>query len=125
MRRLVLLSVVGLLALAGPAGAAPLSPGSAGLGDRLFPQLGNGGYDAIHYDVDLRYATSAPAEPMRGTVRMLARATQGLSRFDLDFAGESVGGVLVNGRPRGVDARRRGPRDHAARGRSPTARRSS
>ncbi len=63
------------------------SPGSAGLGDRLFPTLGNGGYDVLHYDLDLRYATAAPSQPIDGTVTILARATQSLSRFDLDFAG--------------------------------------
>jgi hypothetical protein len=30
------------------------TPGSAGLGDRLYPTLGNGGYDALHYNLDLR-----------------------------------------------------------------------
>ena len=64
---------------------------SAGLGDRLFPQLGNGGYDVQHYDLDLRYATSAPTQSIDGTVTILAKATQDLSRFDLDFAGQSVG----------------------------------
>lgn len=100
MRRFVLL-IVALLALAPAAATAAQAPtpGAAGVGDRLFPQLGNGGYDAIHYDVDLRYATRAPSQPMQGTVTMLARATQALSRFDLDFAGQSVGRVLVNGAP--------------------------
>jgi aminopeptidase N len=98
MRR-ALLAAIALLALfAAPAGAASPSPGAPGLGDRLFPGLGNGGYDALHYDLKLRYATSAPTQPIDGTVTMLARATQALSRFDLDFAGQSVGGVAVNGR---------------------------
>jgi aminopeptidase N len=101
MRRLLAVIVfVVLLAVAGPAAAAQVpTPGAAGVGDRLFPQLGNGGYDVIHYDVDVRYATSAPSQPMQGTVRILARATQALSRFDLDFSGQSVGGVQVNGAP--------------------------
>ena len=63
------------------------SPGSAGLGDRLNPGIGNGGYDVLHYDLDLRYATSAPAQSIDGTVTILARATQSLSRFNLDFGG--------------------------------------
>jgi aminopeptidase N len=75
------------------------SPGSAGIGDRLFPTLGNGGYDVQHYDLDLRYATSAPSQGIDGTVTILAVATQSLSRFDLDFAGDSVGAVRVNGLP--------------------------
>jgi len=92
-----------LSTVAGAAGAsahgAPPSPGSAGLGDRLYPTLGNGGYDALHYDLALRYATSAPSQGIDGTVTMVARATQALSRFDLDFSGAGVGSVVVNGRP--------------------------
>ena len=38
-----------------PAGAAPFKPGSRSLGDPLLPQLGNGGYDATHYDIDLDF----------------------------------------------------------------------
>ena len=44
-------------AAAGGRGGTP-SPGAAGLGDRLFPNLGNGGYDARHYHLDLRYGSS-------------------------------------------------------------------
>jgi aminopeptidase N len=96
MKRVLLLVAAVLSFTAAPALAAP-SPGAPGLGDRLFPTLGNGGYDVQHYDLDLRYATSAPSQPVDGTVTILARATQDLSRFDLDFAGKSVGGVSVNG----------------------------
>ena len=38
------------------------SPGAPGLGDRLFPTLGNGGYDARHYHPDLTYPTAAPQQ---------------------------------------------------------------
>src|SRR3954447_23565687 len=99
MRRALLLAVAALAVLTPTASAAAPSPGSAGVGDRLFPQLGNGGYDVQHYDVDLRYATSAPSQPLQGTVNILARATQALSRFDLDFSGRSVGAIFVNGTP--------------------------
>jgi aminopeptidase N len=84
---------------AAPTRAAAPSPGAAGLGDRLSPGLGNGGYDVVHYDLDLRYATSAPTEPIDGSVTILARATQALSRLNLDFAGQRVGDVSVDGRP--------------------------
>lgn len=72
-------------------------PGSAGLGDRLYPLLGNGGYDALHYDLDLRYATRARSQGIDGTLTLTARSTQALSRFDLDWGGRSVGGVTVDG----------------------------
>src|SRR6188472_2382969 len=101
MRGLLLVSAVAL-ALAAPASAHAFdrpSPGAAGLGDRLFPNLGNGGYDVQHYDLDLRYATSAPSQSIDGTVTILAKATQDLSRFDLDFAGQSVQSISVNGLP--------------------------
>ena len=101
-RRIALSAALALVTLAlaaTPAGAhgggAP-SPGAAGLGDRLFPNLGNGGYDALHYHLDLRYG-SAPADPVEGTVTIVARARQSLSRFNLDFAGASLGSVSVNG----------------------------
>jgi aminopeptidase N len=93
--------LVATLPLTGGAASAASNPsptpGSAGLGDRLYPLLGNGGYDALHYDLDLRYATTAPSQGVVGTVTMRARATQSLSRFDLDFSGKSVGAVSVNG----------------------------
>jgi aminopeptidase N len=65
----------------------------------LDPGLGNGGYDVLHYDLNLRYATSAPTQSIDGSVTIFARATQALSRFDLDFAGQSVGSVSVDGAP--------------------------
>jgi aminopeptidase N len=92
--------VAALIALAAPASAHAFdrpSAGAAGLGDRLYPTLGNGGYDVQHYDLDLRYATTSPAQGIDGTATIVAVATQSLSRFDLDFAGDSVGGVSVNG----------------------------
>src|SRR5262245_59954278 len=74
--------------------AAP-SPGSPGLGDSLFPTLGNGGYDVLHYDLALRYETADPAQPLDGTVSIVAQATQALSQFDLDFGGDDLADVLI------------------------------
>ena len=105
--RRAVLTVVLVLAAAVAAFAVPAqadgrqgspSPGAPGLGDRLFPNLGNGGYDVLHYHLDLRYATSAPSQSIDGDVTIVARATQSLSRFNLDFAGASVGSVSVNHR---------------------------
>jgi aminopeptidase N len=97
MRRVLVLAATAVLLSAAPAVAARPSPGAAGLGDRLNPGIGNGGYDVQHYDLDIRYATSAPSQPIEGTASILARATQSLSRFNLDFAGASVGSVSVDG----------------------------
>jgi len=98
------LAVVAMLTFAGavPASAAPPSadvpsPGASGLGDRLNPGLGNGGYDVQNYDLRLRYATADPDQALQGDETIVARATQALSRFNLDFGGKSVGAVSVNG----------------------------
>ena len=85
-RPAVAFASLALLAVAAPAAASP-SPGSVGIGDRLNPTLGNGGYDVLHYDLDLRYATSNPAQSLLGDETIAARATQSLSRFNLDFGG--------------------------------------
>jgi hypothetical protein len=74
------------------------SPGDVGIGDVLFPTLGNGGYDALHYSMALRYPTAAAQQTVDGRITMFARATQALSRFNLDFAGDSVESVRVDGR---------------------------
>src|SRR4051812_38558299 len=85
--------------LAPPALAAAPPAGPQGVGDYLFPTLGNPGYDARHYTLGLRYTTAAPAQTVNGVVRMDAVATQKLRSFNLDFAGDGFGTVLVNGRP--------------------------
>ncbi len=77
------------------------SPGAPGIGDRLFPTLGNGGYDAQHYTLSLRYPTAARVQTVDGTLTMDAKATQALSSFNLDFDGKAVSAVSVNGRPAG------------------------
>ena len=96
-----LVAVVASLACAASAAGAPAqpSPGAVGIGDPLFPTLGNGGYDADHYSLALRYPTADAQQTVSGSVTMSARATQALSQFDLDFAGDSVESVSVDGRP--------------------------
>jgi aminopeptidase N len=93
---LALLAMFGFGAV-GPLSAAEDTPGAAGLGDRLNPGIGNGGYDVLDYDLRLRYATADPAQALQGDETITAVATQGLSRFNLDFGGKSIGAVSVNG----------------------------
>jgi aminopeptidase N len=97
-RRAVLAAVALAVSIPGAAAADP-TPGAAEIGDRLFPGLGNGGYDVSRYALDLRYATSAPSQPLEGSATIVARATQDLSRFNLDFAGQGPGAVWVDDRP--------------------------
>jgi len=70
--------------------------GSAGGGDPYYPQLGNGGYDAARYTLDL--AVDVDANTLSGTVSMEATTTQDLSRFNLDFSGPAISGVTIDGK---------------------------
>ncbi len=83
-------------AMSSGAVAAEPVPGAPGIGDPLFPELGNGGYDALHYALDLRYGT--PQGPVDGVVTMRAEAQQDLLRFNLDFDEGTVTEVVVDGR---------------------------
>ncbi|MER6080681.1 M1 family metallopeptidase [Streptomyces sp. NPDC001833] len=79
-----------------PAGTAP-SPGAPGIGDPLMPLDGNGGYTVRRYTLDLDWR--APGTPFPAGTTISATATQALSRFDLDFAGNTLHRVTVDGAP--------------------------
>ncbi|MFI0716853.1 M1 family metallopeptidase [Streptomyces inhibens] len=78
----------------GPHSSPVSTIGSPGVGDPLFPLSGNGGYDVRHYGLTLEY----DPKPRRldGRADITARATQPLTRFDLDLKGLTVKGVTVN-----------------------------
>ena len=82
------------------AAAAPspitATPGAAGAGDPYFPLDGNGGYDTEHYLLDLSYVPAT--DMLAGSATIRARATQHLSRFNLDLEGLTVHSIEVNGR---------------------------
>ncbi|WP_393077921.1 M1 family metallopeptidase [Streptomyces sp. LN704] len=80
------------------ASSAP-KPGADGIGDPYFPQLGNGGFDARHYDLDVAY--NPDTDRLDGRTTLTARATQNLSSFDLDLQKLEVTKVEVNGRRAG------------------------
>ncbi|WP_326837587.1 M1 family metallopeptidase [Amycolatopsis rhabdoformis] len=92
----------GLLAATSPADAvtarAPqYTPGAPGAGDPYFPDMGNGGYDVSHYDI--RLAFNPATQAINATTTIQAKATQNLSRFDLDFQGPlKISALSVNGR---------------------------
>lgn len=71
--------------------------GARSLGDSLFPTIGNGGYDARHYDLDLAY-TKILTRVLHGTATIDATAMQNLKDFSFDFQGLVVTAVLVDGR---------------------------
>ncbi|MFJ9135468.1 M1 family metallopeptidase [Streptomyces sp. NPDC102256] len=101
------------------ASSAP-TPGADGIGDTYFPQLGNGGFDARHYALDVAYDPAT--DRLDGRTTLTARATQNLSSFDLDLQKLDVTKVEVNGRraqfTRSGDEIRVTPRGPLAKGRT-------
>ena len=65
------------------------------MGDSLYPQMGNGGYDVLHYDIELDVDPAANTITALTTVEALA--TENLSTFNLDFFGLEVHSVTVDG----------------------------
>ncbi|MGR8007830.1 M1 family metallopeptidase [Streptomyces hypolithicus] len=75
---------------------APEPPVALGIGDRLFPHLGNPGYDVLAYDISFTYGGSN-SKPLDAVTKIDARATDRLERVNLDFTRGTVGSVEVNG----------------------------
>lgn len=82
-----------LVAASAPSPATPL-----GIGDRLFPHLGNPGYDVKAYDLSFTY-TGKNTEPLAAVTTIDAVTSQRLARVNLDYARGTVGSVEVNGSP--------------------------
>ncbi|MFE9247885.1 M1 family metallopeptidase [Streptomyces sp. NPDC007088] len=80
-------------------GAAP-APEARGIGDRLFPGLGNPGFDVTAYDLAFTYSGDN-RKPLDAVTTIDARATAALDRVNLDFAHGTVRSVTVNGAPAG------------------------
>src|SRR4051812_42541830 len=94
LRRSVAAALV-LSAVATVPAAAQFTPGAPGGGDPFYPSAGNGGYDVGNYGVKLDYEPQN--EQLSGDVTIAARATQDLSRFNLDLRGFNISTVTVNG----------------------------
>jgi aminopeptidase N len=79
------------------AGATPeLAPAAApGIGDPYYPGLGNGGYDALHYTIELE--VDVANNHIEGATTLDAQATEELAAFNLDFLGHQIESVEVDG----------------------------
>jgi len=71
------------------------SAGAAGLGDPYFPDLGNGGYDVDHYDIDI--TVDFDSAELDAVTIITAVADQTLGTFNLDFVGLEISSVMVDG----------------------------
>ncbi|MFJ2889052.1 M1 family metallopeptidase [Streptomyces sp. NPDC087305] len=78
--------------------AASAPPTPLGVGDRLFPTLGNPGYDVASYDLSFTYPGSN-SKPLQAVTTIDAWTTRTLDQINLDFAHGTVDSVEVDGRP--------------------------
>jgi aminopeptidase N len=92
--------------------------GASGLGDRLYPTLGNGGIDVVNYD--LRFAFDEQLATFNATAQLDIVATAELANFTLDFSGAldsvTVGGHRAKFAREGLDDIRITPRTALRRG---------
>ncbi|MBO8189053.1 M1 family metallopeptidase [Streptomyces spirodelae] len=78
-------------------GAALPAPKAVGIGDHLFPHLGNPGYDVRAYDISFDYSGDN-SKPLTARTVIDAQVTAGpMDRFNLDFAAGDIRSVEVNG----------------------------
>jgi aminopeptidase N len=77
-----------------PATLVPTKQGGDGVGDPFYPHMGNTGYDAFHYSIDLY--VNVKRNFIDGTSTLEAQAVENLSAFNLDFHGLNVSNVTVN-----------------------------
>ncbi|MFE2945317.1 M1 family metallopeptidase [Streptomyces sp. NPDC059255] len=73
-------------------------PQPLGIGDPLFPYLGNPGYDVLAYDIAFTYRGDN-TKPLDAVTKIDATATQHLDRINLDFTHGTVRSVEVDGAP--------------------------
>ncbi|MCG7528372.1 M1 family metallopeptidase [Streptomyces sp. OfavH-34-F] len=85
------------------AATLPAAPVPLGIGDPLFPHLGNPGYDVLAYDIGLTY-DGRNDEPLEAVTTIDARTTEPLERINLDFTRGTVHSVAVNGADAGFQS---------------------
>lgn len=73
----------------------PATDGPPGVGDRAFPDLGNGGYDVTSYDFSLSF--DALLRRVTGDAVIEAVSDRRLASFSLDLVGHEVTEVTVDG----------------------------
>jgi aminopeptidase N len=70
-------------------------PGHIGLEDPYFPELGNEGYDAQHYTIEL--SVDLDAQEIAGSSTMDAVAGKALNSINMEFLGMEIEDLTVNG----------------------------
>ncbi|HEY7626131.1 MAG TPA: M1 family aminopeptidase [Ilumatobacteraceae bacterium] len=75
-----------------------------GVGDVLFPSLGNPGIDVEHYTLRLTY--DRPTNELTGTVHLDIVMTEARNEFSLDSDGPAVSAVTIDGQSAGFSEQR-------------------
>jgi aminopeptidase N len=78
------------------AGLSLLLSASAPAAGRLFPEIGNDGYDVLDYDLSMSYLDGQTTMPASVTIKAAAR--RALPAFSLDAVGQRISSVKVNDR---------------------------
>ena len=73
--------------------------GADGIGDPYFPQLGNGGYDVEHYDLELQVDPVENRIQSEATLTARVTSADPLTQLNLDLSGLDVAEVLIDGDP--------------------------
>jgi aminopeptidase N len=71
--------------------------GADGAGDRYYPAYGNGGYDAISYNIVFDWDDQRREIDAKTTLSLVA--TQDLTQFNIDLVGFDVSSITVDGEP--------------------------
>ncbi|TET50527.1 MAG: hypothetical protein E3J64_08135, partial [Anaerolineales bacterium] len=77
------------------AGQIVADAGLGSIGDSYYWNLGNGGYDVLHYTIDL--IVDMETGVVTETAVIEAEATQDLGSFNLDYDGPEIDSVVVDG----------------------------
>lgn len=71
--------------------------GAEGVGDRYYPTYGNGGYDAISYNIIFDWDDQRREIDAKTTLSLVA--TQDLTQFNIDLVGFDISSIIVDGEP--------------------------
>ncbi len=95
MKRKILIFIALMTILSATVYAQGPDAGGEGIGDELFPLLGNSGYDVQHYLLDMDVNVAGNRIDAIATIEAIA--TQDLSSFNLDLRGLTIDSLMVDG----------------------------
>ena len=98
MRKFLMLpTIIVLILTISPSFAQDPTIGDSGIGDPYYPELGNTGYDVLHYTIELN--VDVEDNFIDGSTTITAQTTQDLTTFNLDFYGLEISDLSVDNVP--------------------------